>query len=88
MQLSEALLPRPEAIRLAAQELARVVARNEAYYGRLPGYRPDPERPLLERIRADDAWYFIPFARAKSDAEPLYVRVNGLTKVVVVERSF
>jgi len=88
MHLSEALLPREDAVRLAAQELQRVVERNKQYYGKLPNLKPDPEKPLLERIRADDAWYFIPFARAGSSAEPLYVRVNGLTKVVIVDRSF
>ena len=88
MHIGEALLPRDEAIRIAANELEKVVARNEQYYRKLPQLRPLPERPLLDAIRADDTWYFIPFARQREDAEPLYVRVNGVTKIVVVERSF
>lgn len=88
MHIAEALLPRDEAVRAAAQELERMIVRNERYYGKLPNLRPDPSRPLLDSIRVDDTWYFIPFARVQANAEPLFVRVNGVTKVVVIERSF
>jgi hypothetical protein len=88
MHLAEAMLPREEAIRLARIEMKHMIARNARYYDRVPDLRPDPERPLLDAIRADDTWYFIPFARARAGAEPLLVRVNGVTKVVVVDRSF
>lgn len=88
MQLSEALLSRDEAVRLATEELTNIVARNERYYGKLPGMRPDPARPLLDGIRADDAWYYIPFARSTPEADPIFVRVNGLTRVVVVDRTY
>lgn len=88
MHLAEALMPREEAVRLAAAELRRVLQKNGPYYERLPHLRPDPEQPLLDRVRVDDAWYFVPFARAGSGAEPLLLRVNGLTRVIVVNRSF
>jgi hypothetical protein len=88
MHLAEAMLPREEAIRLARSEMKHMLARNARYYDRVPDLRPDLERPLLHAIRSDDTWYFIPFARAREGAEPLLVRVNGVTRVVVVDRSF
>jgi hypothetical protein len=88
MHIGEALLPREDAVRMAAQELQRVVDRNGKYYDKVPHMRPDPARPMVNSIRMDDTWFFIPFARGRADAEPLYVRVNGVTKVVVIDRSF
>ncbi len=87
MHIAEAVLPRGEAVRLAARELHRVLDRNAGYYGKVPDWRPDPARPLWEAIRADDAWYYIPFARGAAGIEPLTVRVNGLTRVAIVDRS-
>lgn len=88
MHLGEALMPREEAIRLASQELRHAVERSARYYAKLPQMRPDPARPLAEAIRADDTWIYVPFARAGEGTEPLVVRVNGVTKVCVVDRSF
>ncbi len=88
MHIGEALMPRDTAVQLASDELTRVVARNARYYGKLPNMQPDPQRPLMDGIRADDTWYFIPFARRGAGTEPLFVRVNGVTKVVIIERSF
>ena len=61
-----------------------MLERNRAYYDKLPRLRPDPERPRRSQIRADDAWYFIPFDRGDGTAEPVTVRVNGLTRTVVI----
>ena len=87
MHLAQALLAKDEAVRLATLELQRVLDRNARYYDKVPAWRPDPQRPLVEAIRADDAWYYIPFARQGAGAEPLTVRVNGLTRVAIVDRS-
>jgi hypothetical protein len=88
MHLGEALMPREEAVKRAAQELRRVLDRSAPYYAKLPGMRPDPERPIEAAIRADDTWIYVPFARAEAGTDPLVVRVNGVTKVCVVDRSF
>jgi hypothetical protein len=87
MHLGEAILPRPEAIALAAAELGRLVDRNAPYYAKAPGWRPDADRPVIEAIRAFDFWWYIPFARADEANKPLMVRVNGITKAVVIEKS-
>lgn len=88
MHIGEALLPREEAIRLAADELRRVMGRNGHYYDRLPGLRPDPDRPVVDAIRADDTWIFIPFSRGDAKQLPLIVRINGVTKAISIERTF
>lgn len=88
MHFAEALLPRDEAVSMAARELRRVVDSQARYYLKAPEWTPEPERPVVEQIRALDAWYYIPFARRDPGLEPLVVRVNGMTKVVVVDRSF
>jgi len=87
MHFAEALVPRDEAIALAAAEIRRLADRNAAYYARDPGLAPDADRPLLDRIRAEDAWYFIPFARRSETRDPVVVRLNALTKAVVVEKT-
>lgn len=88
MHLAEALLPREDAIDLARTRLVEALSRNATYYDRVPGLRPDPERPLIERIYADDTWYFIPFPRTNPGAKPLMVRVNGVTKTVIIDVMF
>lgn len=87
MHIGEAILPRSEAVELARAELAKVVARNAAYYAKKPGSLPRVDRPLTERITADDTWIFIPFAREDAAAGPLVVRVNGITKAVSIEKA-
>lgn len=86
MHIAEALLPLEEAVALARAALLEALTRNARYYARAPGLRPDPERPLRDRIHADQTWYFIPFARCDEAARPVVVRVNGVTKVVTIER--
>lgn len=88
MHFAEALIPRDEAIAMAAEVLRGLVARNAAYYARAPASTPDPQQPVLAAIRAEDAWYFIPFARRGGVGQPVTVRVNGLTKAVVVDAKF
>lgn len=82
MHLCEALLPREEAVELAAGALARAIDRNAPYYAKAPHLRPCPQSPLPDGILADDTCYYIPFARQGAGAEPLVVRVNGVTRVV------
>lgn len=86
MHIAEALMPLEDAINLARASLLESLSRNAHYYERAPKLRPDPERPLLERIHAEQTWYFIPFARSDASAKPLVVRVNGVTKSVSIER--
>ncbi len=87
MHAAEAWLPRDEAISMASDALRLTVARNAPYYARSPQSAPDPGRPLIEAVRMEDAWYFIPYARSDAAAKPLVVRVNALTKQVVIERA-
>lgn len=88
MHLGEAITPRAEAIALAAAELRRVVARNAHYYARVPESLPNPNRPLPDQITADDTLIYIPFERQDPAQKPIVVRVNGITKVVSIERVF
>ena len=88
MHFAEALIPRDEAVAMAAEVLRGLADRNAAYYAKAPGYTPDPARPVFASIRAEDAWYYIPFARAGGVGQPVIVRVNGLTKAVVVDAKF
>jgi hypothetical protein len=85
MHLSEALMSREEAIQLARETLEASLRRNAAYYDRAPQLRPDPQQPRTEAVRADDAWYYVPFNRGKPGLEPIVVRVNGLTRAVVID---
>ena len=88
MHLGEALLPREDAIRLARETLLGSLDRLARYYEKRPDMRPDPDGALAERIRADDTWIFVPFRRADASADPLIVRVTGVTKTASIERSF
>jgi hypothetical protein len=88
MHIAEALMPKEEAVRLAADELRAILSRNGRYYDALPGLRPDPDRPLIDAVRADDTWYFIPFARTDAKALPVLMRVNGVTRAISMERKF
>lgn len=85
MHVGEAFMARDEAIRLAQEALRAALERNAAYYAKRPEFRPDPERPVPDAIRAEDAWIWIPFERGEGQ-RPLEVRVNGITKTAVVER--
>ena len=87
MHFAEALVPRDEAVNLCAAEVRRLADRNACYYVKEPGLAPDADRPLVERIRAEDAWYFIPFARRDPAREPVMVRFNALTRTAVVEKA-
>ncbi len=87
MHFAEALVPRDEAVALAAAEVRRMADRNAPYYVKDPGAVPDADRALLARIRAEDAWYFIPFARRDPDRDPVVVRFNALTRTAVVEKA-
>lgn len=87
MHLAEALLTRDEAVALAREVLVAGLARSARYYDRLPAMRPDPERPLLDRCRPDEAWWWIAFARADVTQQPYAVRVNGLTRQANPERG-
>ncbi len=87
MHFAEALVPREEAIALAAAEVRRLADRNAPYYVKEPGLAPDADGPLVDRIRAEDAWYFIPFARRDAARDPVVVRFNALTRVAVIEKA-
>jgi len=87
MHIGEAILPRQEAVVLAAAELARALERNAPYYAKKPGSKPCTDKPLIERITADDTWIFVPFAREDTSAAPIVVRVNGITKAVSIEKA-
>jgi hypothetical protein len=87
MHFAEALVPRDEAIALAAAEVRRMADRNAPYYAKAPGLVPDADGVLLERIRAEDAWYFIPFARRDAARDPVVVRFNALTRTAVIEKA-
>jgi hypothetical protein len=80
MHFAEALMPRDEAVAMAADTLRAYVDRCAPYFAGRPELRPDPARPLLAQVRAEDAWYFIPFARGGEAAGPVVVRVNALTR--------
>jgi hypothetical protein len=86
MHFAEALVPRAEAVALAAAEVRRLSDRNASYYAREPGLAPDADAPLDARIRAEDAWYFIPFARHDRTRDPVVVRLNALTRAVTIEK--
>ena len=88
MHLGEALTSHDEAIALAAAELRAVVARNAHYYRKAPKSLPNPDRPLKERITADDTLIYVPFERMDPAEKPIVVRVNGVTKTVSIERVF
>ena len=85
MHFAEALLSRDEAVALATGAVRAHVDRQAPYFARHPALAPDPDRPRLGEIRAEDAWYFIPFDRRGVSDRPLLVRVNGLTRSVVLE---
>ncbi len=87
MHFAEALVPRDEAIALAAAEVRRLADRNAPYYLKDPGLAPNADGPLVDRIRADDAWYFIPFARCDVARDPVVVRFNALTRVAIIEKA-
>ena len=84
MHFAEALLPKEEAIEAAQAHLRTFIERHAVYFAKAPGAAPDPQAPVREAIRAQDAWYFIPFARHDAALSPLVIRVNGLTRAIVV----
>jgi len=84
MHFAEALMPREEAIEAAQAHLRAFLDRHAAYFEKAPGAAPDPLSPLRDAIRAQDAWYFVPFARRDVALKPMVVRINGLTRAVVV----
>jgi hypothetical protein len=86
MHAAEAWLSRENAVALAREELSGVLVRNAPYAAKLSGRLPLSERPLVEQIRLEDAWYFVPFARSDAAEKPLIVRVNALTKRVVIDK--
>ena len=85
MHFAEALLARDEAVAMAASAVRSFCDRQAAYLARAPHLAPDPDRPQHVAIRAQDAWYFIPFDRAGGVGRPFVVRVNGLTRTVVLD---
>ena len=85
MHFAEALMPRDEAVKMASETLLAYVDRCAPYFVSRPDLRPDPARPLTAQIRAEDAWYFIPFARGEAAAGPVVVRVNALTKTARID---
>ncbi len=87
MHFAEALVPRDEAVALAAAEVRRMADRNAPYFVKAPGAAPDAEGAILDRIRAEDVWYFIPFARRDPARDPVVVRFNALTRTAVVEKA-
>ncbi len=86
MHLAEALMTRDEAVRMASTALSGYVDRCAAYFARHPDVRPDPARPRLDEVRAQDAWYFVPFDRSTpTGGAAVQVRVNALTKQARVD---
>jgi len=86
MHIGEAIMPRDEAIALARATLVESLTRLGAYYEKKPAMRPDPDGALPALIRADETWIFVPFRRADPKADPVVVRVNGITKAASLER--
>ena len=85
MHLAEALMTREEAVRMATETLAGFIDRCGPYFARKPELLPDPNRPVLDAVRAEDAWFFVPFERQPH--APVMVRVNALTKVAHVDHK-
>lgn len=84
MHIGEAIMPRDEAIELARAAVRDSLARLDSYYAKKPELAPNADALLLERIRADETWIFVPFARIDSNKDPFVVRVNGVTRQVSI----
>lgn len=86
MHIGEAIMPRDEAVALARETLVSSLERLGHYYAKQPSMRPDPDCDLPELAWGDETWIYISFRRADPKAEPLVVRVNGISRTASIER--